>query len=59
VVGDFEVGKEFDAIIVDTRSAGAFDVFASDTPLDAFQKFINLGDDRHITAVFVKGRRVR
>lgn len=59
VVGDFAVGKEFDALVVDTTESAVFDVFPEDTPLDAFQKFINLGDDRNIKAVFVRGRRVR
>ena len=36
--GTLEVGKSFDALRIDTRNSAAFDVFAADTPLDAFQK---------------------
>lgn len=56
--GTLEVGKAFDALRVDTRNAAAFDVFPADTAMDAFQKFVNLGDDRNIKAVWVGGRLV-
>jgi guanine deaminase len=58
-VGDFAVGKEFDALLVDTTDTAVFDMFDGDTPLDAFQKFVNLGDDRNIKAVYVKARKVK
>lgn len=58
VCGTLETGKAFDALRVDTRNAAAFDVFPADTPMDAFQKFINLGDDRNIKAVWVGGKLV-
>ena len=56
--GTLEVGKSFDALRVDTRNAAAFDVFPADTPMDIFQKFVNLGDDRNIKAVWVGGKLV-
>lgn len=56
--GTLEVGKAFDALRVDTRHAAAFDVFPADTPMDIFQKFVNLGDDRNIKAVWVGGKLV-
>ena len=56
--GTLEVGKAFDALRVDTRKSAAFDVFPADSPMDAFQKFINLGDDRNIVTVWVGGKVV-
>ena len=56
--GTLEVGKAFDALRVDTRNAAAFDVFPADSPMDAFQKFVNLGDDRNVKAVWVGGKLV-
>ena len=55
MVGSFEVGKEFDAIMVDTGQGASFDVFPSDSEFDGFEKFVNLGDDRNINAVWIQG----
>lgn len=59
-VGNFEVGKEFDALIVDPCAPGSpFDVIPSeDTILDTFQKFLFLGDDRNLSDIFVRGKKV-
>mmetsp|Transcript_31947 Transcript_31947/g.110438 ORF Transcript_31947/g.110438 Transcript_31947/m.110438 type:complete len:205 (+) Transcript_31947:862-1476(+) len=64
VVGNFEVGKQFDAVHVRT-GAGVYDVFhetatpAHKSKLETeFELFINCGDDRNIKAVFVAGRKV-
>eukprot|EP00940_MAST-03C_sp_MAST-3C-sp2_P002792 g2792.t1 len=65
-VGNFEPGKCFDALVVNGEGViGAaghgrspFDVEPHDTPMEIFQKFIFLGDDRNIEQVFVDGRRV-
>ncbi len=54
-IGSFAVGKEFDALMVDAACGASFDVFAGDSTVDHFQKFINLGDDRNIRAVWVQG----
>eukprot|EP00955_Chlamydomonas_euryale_P106989 365738-Chlamydomonas_euryale.AAC.28 len=51
-VGSFEVGKEFDALLVDVNvPGGPFDIFDGDSMEDQFEKFINLGDDRNIVEV--------
>ncbi|PNH11926.1 Guanine deaminase [Tetrabaena socialis] len=57
-IGSFEVGKEFDALLVDTAmggTSGPFDVFADEDDLNHFEKFINLGDDRNLVEVYVQG----
>lgn len=65
-IGNFLVGKSFDALIIDTYS-GVIDKF--DLPqsfistcenelLKMLQKFIFTGDDRNIKQIFVKGRKV-
>ncbi len=56
-VGTFEVGKEFDALLVDTclgGTAGPFDVFPGEDDEQRFEKFINLGDDRNLAEVYVQ-----
>jgi guanine deaminase len=59
-VGNFAVGKDFDALIVDPRAPGSpFDVFSYDSTEDVFSKFIFLGDDRNIVAVFVNGVEIK
>ncbi|XP_021362507.1 guanine deaminase-like [Mizuhopecten yessoensis] len=56
VIGNFEIGKEFDALVVDPDvNGGPIDIFEDDTVEDAFQKFTFLGDDRNILKVFVAG----
>ena len=54
-VGSFEVGKDFDALMIDASSGATFDIFPSDSLLETFEKFVNLGDDRCIRAVWVQG----
>ncbi|GLC37407.1 hypothetical protein PLESTM_000580300 [Pleodorina starrii] len=57
-VGTFEVGKEFDALLVDTNlggTSGPFDVFEGEDDDQRFEKFINLGDDRNLIEVYVQG----
>ncbi|XP_022909822.1 guanine deaminase isoform X2 [Onthophagus taurus] len=59
-VGNFEVGKEFDAVIVDMDvKNSAVDYFKRCTPLELLQKFIFLGDDRNVINVFVQGKKVK
>jgi len=59
-LGCLEVGRQFDAILVDV-SCGAFDRFAEAVrtptrlPVD-LEQFINLGDDRNVRRVWVRGR---
>eukprot|EP01133_Synstelium_polycarpum_P011491 gene11491-13403_t len=58
-IGNFVVGKDFDAQIIDPSvENGPFDIFTDDSPKDIFQKFIFLGDDRNVANVYVKGRQV-
>uniref|UniRef100_A0A6J0U4Z4 Guanine deaminase n=2 Tax=Pogona vitticeps TaxID=103695 RepID=A0A6J0U4Z4_9SAUR len=59
VIGNFEVGKEFDALLINTKASDSpFDLFASDTCEDTIQKFLYLGDDRNIEEVYVAGKLV-
>lgn len=57
-LGTFAVGKQADFLLIDTTVGSTFDVHPRDTVADLFQKFVNLGDDRNIAAVYVGGRRV-
>lgn len=70
VCGNFAVGKEFDALLIDI-STGPLDIFdipesvgeksnSAHTKLDQMiQKFVYAGDDRNITKVFVSGKQVK
>jgi len=58
-IGNFFPGKSFDASIIDPYANHSnFDLFECDSTLDAFQKFIFLGDNRNISEVFVNGKAV-
>ncbi|XP_044053948.1 guanine deaminase [Siniperca chuatsi] len=57
--GNFEVGKDFDALRVNvTAPGGPIDLIQSEGPKTLLEKFLNLGDDRNILEVFVAGRKV-
>lgn len=59
VIGSFQVGKEFDALVIDPLIPDSpFDVYDSDTVEDVFQKFLFCGDDRNIVEVYVSGDRI-
>lgn len=59
-IGNFEVGKEFDALIVDMHLDNKENGYQLDwTPLEILQKFIYLGDDRNVVNVFVAGNLVK
>ncbi|KAJ3055005.1 hypothetical protein HK097_000084 [Rhizophlyctis rosea] len=60
VVGNFEVGKEFDAVLVDLKPGDGrcVDVFGHDGIMDSIEKFVYNGDDRNIAKVWVGGRQV-
>ena len=58
-VGSLEIDKQFDALLVDCSNGATFDCFEGDTELDAFEKFLNLGDDRNVSQVWVKGARIK
>ena len=60
-IGNFEVGKDFDAVWVTTTSglkSTMTPVEPSDSLRTQFEKFVLTGDDRNIAHVFVRGRRV-
>jgi len=58
-IGNFEVGKEFDALVIDAEAKDSpFDCFNADDSKDVVQKFLMLGDDRNIQKVFVAGKLV-
>ena len=57
--GDFRDGAFFDALIVDPDAAGSpIDLYEGEAELEAFQKWLMLGDDRNTAAVYVQGKRV-
>eukprot|EP00644_Phytophthora_capsici_P003280 jgi/Phyca11/532719/estExt2_fgenesh1_pg.C_PHYCAscaffold_70143 len=63
-VGNFIVGKDFDALVVDPYTANspideAHDPVEAADVLHTFQKFLFLGDDRNIVSIFVGGRQVK
>ncbi|XP_068440105.1 guanine deaminase [Clinocottus analis] len=57
--GNFEVGKDFDALRVNVAAPGGpIDLVQCEEPKIILEKFLNLGDDRNIAEVFVAGRKV-
>jgi guanine deaminase len=54
-IGNFAVGKKFDALLIDVSN---IDFFDHDDHLSKFEKFVYLGDDRNVKQVFVSGSRV-
>jgi guanine deaminase len=60
-IGNFEAGKEFDALLVDVDgviSVGEWDGKGEEGGLALVKKWVFLGDDRHIRGVWVSGERV-
>ncbi|KAJ3261150.1 hypothetical protein HK103_006459 [Boothiomyces macroporosus] len=70
-IGNFIVGKEFDALVVDISSqmgkplllsdnpgSSLVDQFKHDDHMSLFEKFIYLGDDRNFERMYVGGKRV-
>ncbi|ORX81183.1 guanine deaminase [Basidiobolus meristosporus CBS 931.73] len=58
-LGNFVVGKQFDALIVNPSTRGSpIDLFDHDKLNTIFEKFINNGDDRNIAQVFVDGKSI-
>mmetsp|Transcript_20571 Transcript_20571/g.55431 ORF Transcript_20571/g.55431 Transcript_20571/m.55431 type:complete len:530 (+) Transcript_20571:52-1641(+) len=60
VAGGLEVGRQFDALVVDVapNCGGSFCVFEEDDVVTSLEKFLFTGDDRHIGSVYVAGQRV-
>lgn len=64
LIGNFVVGKRFDALLIDTDCdpIDTFDVQRKNDEehlLQCLQKFLYSGDDRNIIKVFVDGRQVK
>ncbi|KAH7152848.1 hypothetical protein EDB81DRAFT_686670 [Dactylonectria macrodidyma] len=60
-IGNFQVGKEFDAVVVDMNTArGGVNapIEDQDELRRIFDKFLMTADDRNMTQVFVKGKKV-
>ncbi|XP_061881458.1 guanine deaminase [Entelurus aequoreus] len=58
-IGNFEVGKDFDALRVNVAvPGGPIDLMQPEKPEIYLEKFLNLGDDRNIVEVYVAGRKV-
>ena len=60
-IGNFEKGKEFDALLVDVDgviSISEWDGEGEEGGLALVKKWVFLGDDRHIKGVWVAGERV-
>lgn len=57
-IGNFAVGKEFDALIVDAN-IGFVNNFENNTLEERLQRFIYSGSDRNIVEVYVNGRKVK
>ena len=53
-VGSFEVGKVFDALVVDVEGVASVDL-EEDNEIDLLRKWVFLGDDRSIRRVYVGG----
>ncbi|XP_026735338.1 guanine deaminase-like [Trichoplusia ni] len=66
-IGNFDVGKDFDALLVDVYAkgsqidqfAGALEKTDDEHAVELLEKFIFLGDDRNIVQVYVKGNLVK
>ncbi|XP_063608766.1 guanine deaminase-like [Penaeus indicus] len=58
-IGNFEVGKEFDALLIDTEATGTpLDIFLEDKIEEKVEKFLYNGDDRNILQVYVAGKKL-
>ncbi|KAI0884351.1 guanine deaminase [Annulohypoxylon maeteangense] len=58
-VGNFEVGKEFDGLIINADGLGVMTMLEhEDSTRTIFDKFVMTGDDRNIKEVYVCGSQV-
>jgi guanine deaminase len=60
-IGNFQTGKQFDALLVDMRAERNginTPVEEADLTRTIFEKYVMTGDDRNIAQVFVKGKMV-
>ena len=56
-VGTFDVGKSFDALLLDV-AGGSIDLFDTDSSRDILEKLFNLGTEHNVSKVWVRGRCV-
>jgi guanine deaminase len=57
--GNFKLGKDFDALIVNMNNHGSTDIMDKKDIKVLIQKFLYTGDDRNISKVYVAGRQVK
>ncbi|KAK7071990.1 hypothetical protein SK128_024331, partial [Halocaridina rubra] len=58
-IGNFEISKEFDALLIDMEVPDtAVYIDENDTLEDRLQRYLLNGDDRHIVEVYVAGNKV-
>jgi guanine deaminase len=62
-IGNFEIGKQFDALVVNTTDdmfKGVVTLIEEKDALSViFEKFLMSGDDRNIAEVYVRGRSIK
>jgi guanine deaminase len=62
-IGNFEVGKQFDALVINTVdhiASSVVTIIEKDDSLDTiFEKFLMTGDDRNISEVYVRGKLIK
>ncbi|KAL6253307.1 hypothetical protein RBB50_001030 [Rhinocladiella similis] len=59
-IGNFQVGKDFDALVIRSDVDGVMTtVQEEDTLAMIFEKFLISGDDRNVGEVYVKGRQLK
>lgn len=59
LTGDLSAGAVFDALVIDPDADGSpIDLYEGETPLEAFQKWLQLGDDRNTHQIYVQGQPV-
>lgn len=60
-IGNFQVGKAFDALVIQAEAEGGVMTMLDDkdSPEIIFEKFLISGDDRNIARVYVNGRLVK
>ncbi|KAG0163643.1 hypothetical protein DFQ28_011195 [Apophysomyces sp. BC1034] len=57
-IGNFAVGKSFDALWVDLAEDGPVDLIGHETKQQMLEKFLFIGNDQALLHIFVQGRRV-
>ena len=59
-IGSFDVGKSFDAVVLSATPPAirAFEGGVAEDTNDVLHKLLTLGDDRHVQAVFIGGKKL-